>query len=120
MDLVGPLFKGTPGRKIPTIESYGNLRMKTRVACFFFDRDEYRDEIKDYKHAGKVLSYRTNLRMAMVTSPKLIKQLKKTPSAAQFFPDIGYTSCVIRRYDGVYVTHDLSSSLEAMNFEKWI
>lgn len=118
--MTGPLFKGTPGRKIPMIESYQNLRLKTRAACFFFDKDEYKDEIKDYKHAGKVLAYRTNLRMAIVTSPKLIKQLKKMPSTVQFFPDIGYSSCVVRRYDGQYVTHDISSSIEPINFEKWI
>jgi hypothetical protein len=49
----------------------------TRVVAFFYDEEEYEYEMSRYRYAAQHLSQRMNLRMAMVTNGKLIKQLKK-------------------------------------------
>jgi hypothetical protein len=47
-----------------------------------------------------------NLRIAMVTDPKLVVKMKK--SHPEFFPEISMTGIVMRRYDGVLRILDLS------------
>jgi hypothetical protein len=47
------------------------------MVCFFFDKEDYADEIKDLRAAARRMAYRSSLRLAMVTDKKLIKSLKK-------------------------------------------
>lgn len=57
----------------------------------------------------------------MVTDAKTIKKLKKAGgTAASYFPDIGYSSCVVKRYDGALTVHDLSGESEPLDFTQWI
>lgn len=76
-DLVGPLFSNLTLNKVPINRNYKKLILKTRVVCFFYDENEYSEEIQDLEAAARKLSYRNNLRVAKVTDPKVIKHTKK-------------------------------------------
>ena len=39
--------------------------MKTRVVCFFFDKDEYKEEIRKFREEATELSQRNNLRIGI-------------------------------------------------------
>ena len=45
----GPIFKNTPKSMIPDLESYSSLRLKTRVMCLFYGKDEFKHEIKELR-----------------------------------------------------------------------
>jgi hypothetical protein len=47
------------------------------VVAFFFDKNEYADEIHAYEQAALISSSRYNLRLGQVTDQQLIKKLKK-------------------------------------------
>ena len=73
--------------------------MDTKIACMFFDKSEYKDEIKDIKQLSRRLAgQRGNLEFGMLTDTKVIKKLKK--QHPNYFPEVGYSSCVLKRYDG--------------------
>lgn len=61
----------------------------------FYDKSEYKDEIRDLKKAALRLAYRNNLRVASVTDPKLIKLVKKNSLTAHLFPEVGLSGCAI-------------------------
>ena len=63
---------------------------------------------------------RGNLRIAYVTDNKLIKRMKKQSEFASLFPDVGLSSCAIKRYDGHLVIYDISSSQNPIKFHRWI
>jgi hypothetical protein len=47
-------------------KEYTDRKTKTRVLAFIFDKEEYEDDIKGLKLAGKLLCKREELRIAMV------------------------------------------------------
>ena len=71
--MLGPLFKNTDGEMVPSNEQFKNYRLKTRLICFFYDKDEFKEEIKNLKNSARILASRSSLRVAMVTNTKLIK-----------------------------------------------
>jgi tRNA nucleotidyltransferase/poly(A) polymerase len=89
--------------------------MKTRVVCFFFDKDEYKEEIRKFREEATELSQRNNLRIGIVTDSKMIKRLKNKHSV-KYFPVIGFSSCSLRRYDGQYIVHDITSAETPLKF----
>jgi len=105
--MLGPLFKKTDGEMIPQNEQYQNYRLKTRLVCFFYDKDEFKEEIKNLKQGARKLSGRSSLRVAMVTNSKLVKQLKKEMSV-KYFPDLSLSSCVLKRFDGEFIVRDMN------------
>ena len=87
--------------------------------CFFYDKGDYKDEIKRLRAEARRLASRSGLRIAMVTDNGLIKRIKKLYSVS-LFPEVGYSSCAVKRYDGDTTVHDFSGSDEDINFYKWI
>lgn len=73
----GPIFKNTPEAMIPPLTDYSQQRLKTRVICFFYGKEDFKDEIKELKQAARNLIERSNLRIGIVTDTKLIKRLHK-------------------------------------------
>ena len=96
----------------------GNFKLHTRVVAFIYDKDEYKDEIKFIKNAARFLSGRENLRIGIVDDPKLVKKFK-LKYGVQFFPHIGMTSMVLKRYDGEFKVFDITSG-EDQAFHSWI
>ena len=47
------------------------------MACIFYDKSEYKDEIKQIKEISRNLAFRYNLEFGMFTDQKAIKKLKK-------------------------------------------
>lgn len=103
------------------IPAYKNLRVKTRVVCFFFDKEDHVDMIKNYRNKARDIAFRTNLRVGVVTDNKLIKKLKR--NKPKYFPsDEGLSACALRRYDDTYVVHDISGldQGQVIDFSLWI
>ena len=71
------LFFKKSGDSKPNIDDYyKSLTVKTRVVGFFFDKEEYKSEIKQLKDTARFLSLRENLRIGIVDDKKLVKKLK--------------------------------------------
>lgn len=49
----------------------------TRVVAFYYDKEDFKDEISMLKHSAQYLSNRYNLRIGVVTDKKLIQLIKK-------------------------------------------
>jgi hypothetical protein len=52
------------------------MKYKTRVVCFFYDKDEYKPEIKNLRESARYLSLRDNLRIGIVDDKRIVKKLK--------------------------------------------
>lgn len=67
------------------------------MVAFYYDKDDYKDEIEMLRHTGQYMANRYNLRIALVTDKKLITRMRKA------HPDLFLDSnsvMVMRRYDG--------------------
>jgi hypothetical protein len=64
------------------------------------------------------LSTRDNLRIGIVDDKKLVKKMK-LKYGVKYFSTIGMSSLVLKRYDGEYITCDLTSG-EPLAFHSWI
>ena len=84
------------------------MRYKTRVIGIFYDKADYKEEIKNFKAAARYLSSRDNLRIGYIDDMKLIKKLKHK-YGVRFFEPIALSSLVLKRYDGEILTYDLTS-----------
>lgn len=52
---------------VPRIDDhYNGLRYKTRVICFLYDKQEYREEYKNIRADARFLATRDNLRIGFV------------------------------------------------------
>lgn len=74
------------------------IGFNTRVIGFYFDKKEYGEEIDRLAKLGITGSDRYNLRIGVVTDPKLIQRMKK--SRPNLFLDVGLSVMVLKRYDG--------------------
>lgn len=108
-----------PAKLLPGDDTYSQYRLKTRMVCFFYDKDEYKDEIKNLKKAARGLAHRGNLRIGLVTDSNMIKRLKKRHSV-RYFPELGYSSCALRRYDGEYKVYDVSDATHSSALFAWV
>ena len=57
-DFIGQIFQGLTQDQVPVLTNYKKLRLKTRVVCFFYEKEDYKDEIKILKSQARVLAYR--------------------------------------------------------------
>ena len=80
-------------------ESYSELRHKTRVLVFMFDKDEYQNEMKLIREAGRLLSQRVSIRLGLVTDHKLIRQYKAKKGRSWFNDDVQLSTIVVQRFD---------------------
>ena len=109
-----PLFKNAKdqerlkGELTPEFESVvANLPLKTRVVVFYYDAEEYKVELEDLRVGARFVQVREDLRVAYVTDKNLVKKMKrKNPG---WFEKVGYSSAVLKRYDGQYVKFDITS-----------
>jgi hypothetical protein len=90
------------------------------VVAFFYDEEEYEYEMGRYLYAAQHLSQRLNLRMAMVTNGKLIKQLKK--EKPNLFFSVGLSCVVLNRYDNEQFKFDITinEGEKKLDFSSWI
>jgi len=89
-----------------------DMGYNTRVVAFYYDKEEYSEDIKLLKEYAQHLSNRMNLRIGMVTDPKLVVRMKK--AHPEFFPEVSLTGLVLRRYDGAIRVLDLSENQPAI------
>ena len=87
------------------------IGFNTRVVAFFYDKSEYGEEIKLLKDVALYLSNRYNLRIGLVTDERLVTIMKK--SHPELFLDVGMSSIVLKRYDGVLFKQNLAEMAPA-------
>lgn len=97
---------------------YSKMRLKTRVICFIWDKQEYRDELRELKRDARFLATRENLRIAVVDNQRLIKKYKARYQT-RMFSSVAMSSLVLKRYDGEISYYDLTSE-EHVNAAYWI
>lgn len=104
---------------VPKMEDhYSKLRYKTRVICFLYDKQEYKEEYKNLKSDAKFLATRDNLRIGFVDNQRLIKKMKAKYSV-RMFSTIAMSSLVLKRYDGELLNYDLTSE-DHVFIHNWI
>ena len=74
------------------------MGFNTRVVAFFYDKQEYAEEIKILRDTALFLTNRYNLRIGLVNDERLVSKMKKTH--ADLFLDVGSSVIVLKRYDG--------------------
>lgn len=74
--------------------------------AFLFDTDEYSEELKNLKNAGRLSAKREELRIGLVTDKKLIKKYK-AKYGSTWFPEVTYSTIILKRYDGQITHYDL-------------
>ena len=84
------------------------LGFNTRVVAFFYDKDDYREEIAELRRVAEYLSNRSNLRIGLVTDMQLVAELKQTHK--HLFDYDTMSSMVLVRYDGFIQKLDLSET----------
>ena len=67
--------------------------------AFIFDKDEYEDDIKGLRVAGRYSAKREELRIGIVSNKKVIKRFKSRYENI-WFPEVVYSTIVLKRYDG--------------------
>lgn len=80
----------------------------TRVLAFFYDKNEYKEEIHLLRQAALYLSNRYNLRIGVVTDQRLVTKMKK--SHADLFLDVGMSVMLLKRYDGSIFKLDVADT----------
>lgn len=97
---------------------YSQMKLKTRVVCFVWDKHEYREELKQIKRDARYLATRENLRIAVVDNQKLIKKYKARYQT-RMFSSVAMSSLVLKRYDGELAYYDLTSE-DHVQAAQWI
>ena len=80
----------------------------TRVVAFFYDKTEYKEEIKLLKKAAAKLSNRFNLRIGIVTDNNLIVQMKQKHGEFFLLESSSKDVMVLKRYDGAIFKTNLA------------
>ena len=95
--------------EVPSMaEQWAASKMKTRVVCFVYDKQEYKEELATVRAEARFLATRDNLRVGIVDNPRLVKKIKAGKYGHTLFPEVGLSALVLRRYDGVFRIHDLN------------
>ena len=87
---------------------YSQQKFKTRVICFLYDKQEYREEYKELKNDARYLATRDNLRIAFVDNQRTIKKIKNK-YGVKMFSKISMSSLVLKRYDNEIKYFDITS-----------
>lgn len=93
------------------------LPLKTRVIAFYYDFEEYKDEMEELRVGARFASVREDLRVAYVTDKTLIKKMKR--KHPDWFEKVGFSSLVLKRYDGRIVKFDITSG-DKLEYANWI
>ena len=86
------------------------------MVAFYYEKDDYKDEIEMLRHTGQYMANRFNLRIALVTDKKLITRMRKA------HPDLFLDSnsvMVMRRYDGTQFKLNVAET-EPARYVWWI
>ena len=86
-------------KKVPLGANYDDLRLKTRVIAFIFDKDEYEQELKYIREVGKLSAQRVSLRIGLVTDPRLIRKYKESYGTYWFPDNVQLSTVIVQRYD---------------------
>jgi hypothetical protein len=106
--------------RVPRInDHWASHTHRTRVICFLYDSNEYKEELKNLRRDAKSVSTRENLRIAVVTNQRLVKKMKAGPWGSRLFNPISMSSLVLRRYDGAIRVHDITGE-DHISFQAWM
>lgn len=83
---------------------YSSKKFKTRVIACVYNKGDYEEELNEIRSAARKSANRFNLRIAIVTDPRLVKSLKKETS---WFGDASLNTIILKRYDDTMFNLDL-------------
>ena len=106
-------------KQVALENSYKIRSTKTRVVAFIFDKDEYEDDVKGLRLAGRLSAKREELRIGIVTNKKVIKRFRSKYEGL-WFPDVVYSTIVLKRYDSQYFKFDLINDNKNQGYFHWI
>lgn len=84
---------------------YTDRQVKTRVVAFIYDKDDFKEELRVLRQSSRSSARRDDLRVGIVTDRKVIKKYKQKYGTA-WFPEVSYSSLVLKRYDGETFSYD--------------
>ena len=97
--------KGTEIRsELMLDDTYQNLIYKTRIIVFIYNKGDYDEELDGIREDARKSALMLNMRIALVSDPKLVKRLKKETS---WFGDASMNTMILKRYDGEIMNLDL-------------
>ena len=100
-------------------EKYQTLKYKTRVVVFVYNKGDYDEELEAVRYAARMSANRQDLRIGLVSKPKLVKQVKKSEQGG-WFGDASMNSIVLKRYDNEIFHVDLLEVPIVDNAYFWI
>lgn len=74
--------------------------------------------MKNLRLAGRMSAKRDELRIGLVTDKKLIKKYK-AKNGNLWFPEVGYSTVILKRYDGQIFFYDFIAD-KTVNLLYWI
>jgi hypothetical protein len=86
-------------KKMPLGNEYQVRKTKTRAVAFIYEKDEFKEELKNLRFAGRFSVKREELRIGVVYDKKLIKKYKGKYGST-WFPEVSYSTLILKRYDG--------------------
>lgn len=89
------------------------------MIVFVYNIDDYDEELEAVKYAARMSANRINLRVGLVSKPKLVKQIKKSQQAG-WFGDASMNSIILKRYDNEIFYLDLLEVKIVENAYFWI
>ena len=95
------------------------MGFNTRVVAFFYDKAEYKEEIRILRDTATYSAMRYNLRMGIVTDRKLVMQMKNSQLLKTFFATGTNTQMILKRYDGELFSVNLPE-IDPKHFLWWI
>lgn len=105
-------------KQVPLGKEYSDKKTKTRVVAFIFEKDEFKEELKNLRAASRYSGRRFDLRMGVVYDKKIIKKYKA--KHGNWFPEVTYSTIILKRHDGQIFTFDLINENPALSLSYWI
>ena len=91
--------------------------LNTRVVVFFYDKGEFKEEIKFLRHFATKLANRYNLRIGIVNGRDLVTSIFEKHE--DFYVINSSSVMVLKRYDGEIFKTNLSE-LQPKEYAEWI
>jgi len=85
-------------------DMYTSNKFKTRVIACVYNKGDYDEELEEIKKVARRSAGNLNIRIGVVTDPKLVKVLKKETS---WFGDASLNTVIMKRYDGKIFNLDM-------------
>jgi len=106
-------------KSLPLGNQYSERVTKTRAVAFIYDKEDYVEELRNLKYAGRFSAKREELRIGVVYDKKIIKKYK-AKYGSTWFSDVTYTTLIVKRYDEQVFFFDYINGNPSITPHFWI